>query len=189
MSGVIRAHERAAHAWCARFMTRVERAFLVRPTSRRLDWLVRLIRESERDGNPSGYQRVRADRAAGVPGAVRPGLAGQGDRRRGRRRHLHRRRLLRLPDEVRLGARPLQARALQQEEQPVGRGQRRAGRRRRRDQVPHGDEGAEPAALEGAGRRLRDRVDRPLHRRREGQGPPRGRARRRSSSPRPARAR
>ena len=43
------------------------------------------------------------------------------------------------------------------------------------DQVRHGDEGPAPAAVEGARRRLRHRVHRPVHRRREGQGPPRRR--------------
>ena len=88
---------------------------------------------------------------------------------------VHRRRLLRLPDEVRLGARPLQAPDLGQEEQPRRGGQRRARGRRRHGQVRDGRQGPEPAAVEGARRRLRDRVDRPLHRLREGQGPPRGR--------------
>ena len=53
-------------------------------------------------------------------------------------------------------------------------GGRHHPRGRPRGQGP-GRQGPGPAALEGPGRRLRDRVHRPLHRRRQGQGAPRRR--------------
>ena len=149
---------------------------------------IRLPREDEM-ADQSRYQRIRSHRAPGVPGPLRSGTARQGDRRRRRRRCLHRRRLLRLPDEVRLGPRPLQAQVATKKSSPSGRGERRARRQRRRGQVHHGRQGPEPAAVEGPGRRLCDRVapaSSPTAKRPRATSPP---ARRRSSSPRPARAR
>ena len=89
---------------------------------------------------------------------------------------VHRRRLLRLPDEVRLGPRPLQARArARRRASPDGRGQRRARRQRRRGQVRHGRQGPGQLPWKELGVDYVIESHRPVHRRREGQGPPRRR--------------
>ena len=125
------------------------------------------------DGNQDRDQRIRSHRSPRPPNPLRSGPPRPGDRRRRRRRRLDRCRLLRLPDEVRLGARSLRARTVDEEERSLRRAQRRARRRRRRGEVHPGGQGPEPAPLEGARRGVRHRVDGPFQRRREGGWTPR----------------
>ena len=145
-------------------------------------------REGERYGSKGRNQRVRPDRAAGVPRHGGQGAAGQGDRRRGGGRHQHRREVFRLPAEVRFRARQVQGHARHRE---VGRARQRttcssstATRRSAswRPRSPRSFPGR-PSAWSTSSN---PRACSPIPKRRRAISP---RARRRSSSPPRARAR
>ena len=114
-------------------------------------------------GNPGRHQRLRPDRSpvAQGPHRARPRRRGRGGQRP--RRHEHERAAV----QARLDVRRLSRRRRPH--------RRRADRRRPRDQGPQGEGPGRPAVGRSRGGH-RGRVDRPLHRRREG---PRAHRRRR----------
>ena len=101
---------------------------------------------------------------------VEQGLLGKTARRR-RRQRPRAGRQPRLPAEVRLDAGPVQRRRSTARSRRRRRRGRHAGRQRPRDQVPRRQGRPAGAAVEGARRRVRHRMHRPVHRGREGQGP------------------
>ena len=145
----------------------------VRPQPRIRNQSARQNSQGECNEHSHRDQRVRPHRPAGLPRPARAGPGRQGGRGRRRRRHRPGRQPG-LPAEVRLHAGPVQ-RQRQLEEVAADKAEDDV-------LVVNGKEIAvvsakTPAELpwKAAGRRLRHRVDRPVHRGREGQGPPRRR--------------
>ncbi len=131
-----------------------------------------------RHGNSHRNQRFRSHRALVRARMARGRLSQRARDRRSQRPH--RRQDARRTCSARLGARPLPRRSALE---------RRQDRRRRQDHHRARREGPGQDSVERARRRHRHRVDRPLHRRRQGQAAPQRQASRRSSSRRRPRAR